>query len=166
MRFWKLITHLLLTVLLAFGANGVVSAKVASGDQNLIWTAHQADGVFNWLTHQGKSARSTTGPPGSPVATKGGIYKLRDADGVVRRTGKSNNLDRRRGEHARNKETKDLDFEVDRRTDCCNAQRGREQIIYDQHPEAQAAIGGLNKRRPVSPTNPKRDIYRKAGEKL
>lgn len=31
---------------------------------------YQAEGVFNWLTHQGKSARSTTGPPGSSVATK------------------------------------------------------------------------------------------------
>lgn len=99
-------------------------------------------------------------------AAKGGTYKLRDADGAVKRTGKSNDLDRRRSEHARNKDTKDLDFEVDRRSDCCNAQRGREQIIYDKHPEAQAANGGLNKRRPVSPTNPKRDIYRKVGEKL
>ena len=97
-------------------------------------------------------------------ATKGGTYVLKDADGVVKRTGKSNNLDRRRGEHARNSETKDLEFEVDRRTDCCDAQRGREQIIYDRNPQAQSANGGLNKRRPVSPRNPKRDIYRKAGE--
>jgi hypothetical protein len=72
MRLWRLITHLLLTVLLAFGVSGVVNAKLTSGDQNLLWTVHQADGVFNWLTHQGKSARSTTGPPGSPVATKKG----------------------------------------------------------------------------------------------
>ena len=97
---------------------------------------------------------------------KGGTYKLTDADGIVKRTGKSKDLDRRRGEHARNSETKDLEFEVDRRTDCCNAQRGREQIIYDQHPEAQSINGGLNKRRPVSPTNRKRHIYRKAGEEL
>lgn len=58
---------LLLTLLLV---GGVANAKVASGDQNLIWIGHQADGVFNWLTHQGKSARSTTGPPGSPVVPK------------------------------------------------------------------------------------------------
>ncbi|MCP3869804.1 MAG: hypothetical protein GY703_17265 [Gammaproteobacteria bacterium] len=76
MRFWKLITHLLLTVLLALGASGTVNAKVASGDQNLLWAGHQADGVFNWLTHQGKSARSTRGPPGSPVATKSGSTTL------------------------------------------------------------------------------------------
>jgi hypothetical protein len=75
MRFWKLITHILLTVLLSIGASGVVNAKVASGDQNLSWTLHQADGAFNWLTHQGKSARSTTGPPGSPVATKSATYR-------------------------------------------------------------------------------------------
>jgi hypothetical protein len=84
----------------------------------------------------------------------------------VKRTGKSNNLDRRRGEHGRNSDTKDLEFEVDRRSDCCNAQRGREQIIYDNNPQAKSVNGGLNKRRPVSPTNRKRDIYKKAGEKL
>ena len=102
----------------------------------------------------------------SNIVTKGGTYKLRDADGIVQRTGKSNDLNRRRREHARHQDTKDLDFEVDRRTDNPLAQRGREQIIYDQNPQAQAKNGGLNKRRPISPTNKKRNKYMKAGEKL
>jgi hypothetical protein len=70
MRTWKILLHLLLTLLLSIGASGVVSAKVASGDQNLTWTGHQAENVFNWLTCQGKSDRSTTGPPECSVVTK------------------------------------------------------------------------------------------------
>lgn len=95
-------------------------------------------------------------------AAKGGTYKLRDPEtGQVRRTGKTNDLDRRQTEHARGKETKDLDFEIDRRTGNEAARRGREQRIYDQHPEAD-----LNKRRPISPDNPKRDYYLDEGDKL
>jgi hypothetical protein len=70
MRTWKILLHLLLTLLLSIGASGVVSAKVASGDQNLTWTGHQAENVFNWLTCQGKSNRSTTGPPECSVVPK------------------------------------------------------------------------------------------------
>ena len=120
--------------------------------------------------HVTKSAGSAKNASGNLAeganVTKGGTYKLRDADGVVQRTGKSNDLNRRRREHARHQDTKDLDFEVDRRTDNPLAQRGREQIIYVQNPQAQAKNGGLNKRRPISPTNKKRDKYMKAGEKL
>jgi hypothetical protein len=75
MRTWKILLHLLLTLLLSIGASGVVSAKVASGDQNLTWTGHQAENVFNWLTCQGKSDRSTTGPPECSVVPKEGKWK-------------------------------------------------------------------------------------------
>jgi hypothetical protein len=71
MRTWKILLHLLLTLLLSIGASSAVSAKVASGDQNPTWTGHQAESVFNWLTCQGKSDRSTTGPPECSVVTKG-----------------------------------------------------------------------------------------------
>jgi len=98
----------------------------------------------------------------SGVAAKGGTYRLRDRlTGQVRRTGQSNELDRRRNEHARNPATKDLDFEVDKRSDDLAARRGREQTIHDQHPEAD-----LNKRNPISPTNPNRDAYLGAGRGL
>jgi hypothetical protein len=70
MRTWKILLHLLLTLLLSIGASSAISAKVASGDQNLTWTEHQAENVFNWLTCQGKSDRSTTGPPECSVVPK------------------------------------------------------------------------------------------------
>ena len=95
-------------------------------------------------------------------APKGGTYKLRRPETIqVRRTGRTKNLARRRAEHGRHSETRDLDFEVDRRTDSYAAQRGREQRIYDQHPEAE-----LNRRRPISPSNPNRDYYLEEGDKL
>ena len=78
MRTWKILLHLLLTLLLSIGASGVVSAKIASGDQNLTWTGHQAENVFNWLTCQGKSDRSTTGPPECSVVTKRGVPRNPD----------------------------------------------------------------------------------------
>jgi hypothetical protein len=78
MRTWKILLHLLLTLLLSIGASGVVSAKVASGDQNLTWTGHQAENVFNWLTCQGKSDRSTTGPPECSVVPKKGDHYIPD----------------------------------------------------------------------------------------
>uniref|UniRef100_UPI001C48A5B7 RHS repeat domain-containing protein n=1 Tax=Alteromonas lipotrueae TaxID=2803814 RepID=UPI001C48A5B7 len=147
---------------------GLTSDLTSSLGADKTSTAYSAGGIVTMLNPAGlvKAGVKNGLEAGISYVTKGGTYKLRDADGAVKRTGKSIDLNRRRGEHARNKDTKDLDFEVDRRSDCCKAQRGREQIIYDKHPEAQAANGGLNKRRPVSPTNPKRDIYRKAGEKL
>jgi len=97
---------------------------------------------------------------------KGGTYKLKDVDGNVERTGRTNDLKRRQGEHRRDSNTKDLEFEVDRRTDDYAAQRGREQDIYDQHPEARVENGGLNKNKPISDRNPKRDEYLEAGRKL
>ncbi len=98
---------------------------------------------------------------------KGGTYKLKDPEtSQVKRTGKSNDLNRRKGEHGRGKDTKDLEFEVDKRTDNPSAQRGREQKIYDQHPEAKADNGGLNKRKPISDKNKNRQKYMDEGDKL
>jgi hypothetical protein len=98
---------------------------------------------------------------------KGGTYRLRDpADDVVKRTGRSKDLDERRRDHANNPETKDLDFEVDRRTDVYAEQRGREQIIHDAHPEALLENGGLNKIRGISPKNPRLEEYLEAGRRL
>lgn len=96
----------------------------------------------------------------------GGTYKLRDANGNVARTGSTRDLGRREAELARHPDTKDLDFEIDRRTNNYAAQRGREQIIYDQHPEAQLGNGGLNRIRPISPLNDRIDEYLAAGAKL
>jgi len=72
MQPWKILTKLLLITLLALSASGVVSAKVASGLQNLSPGLHQGETVFNPLTHLAKIDFSTTLTPGSPVVTKEG----------------------------------------------------------------------------------------------
>ena len=54
-----------------------------------------------------------------------------------------------------------VDFEVDRRTDDYAQQRGREQVIYDQHPEAD-----LNRQRPISPRNKNCKKYLDAAKKV
>lgn len=98
-------------------------------------------------------------------AAKGGTYVLRNGEGVVMRTGRTNDLDRRRGEH--DKELPELTFEVDRRTDDYDAQRGREQILYDENPSAKKESGGLNKIQPISPRNKeKKERYLRAGRTL
>ncbi|CAN97847.1 hypothetical carbohydrate-binding protein, Rhs family [Sorangium cellulosum So ce56] len=108
------------------------------------------------------SGSGSSGPQETAPTARGGTYKLRDPEtGQVRRTGRTSDLRRREAEHGRNPETKDLEFEIDRRTDNYPAQRGREQRIYDQHPEAD-----LNRRRPISPTNARRDEYLREGDKL
>jgi hypothetical protein len=94
------------------------------------------------------------------AAPKGGTYVLRDAEGQAMRTGRSKDLARRAGEHRRAPTTKDLEFEVDRRTDVYPEQRGREQVIHDQHNPA------LDKVRPISPTNPRRQEYLDAAKRL
>lgn len=43
-------------------------------------------------------------------------------------------------------------------TDDYAAQRGLEQLLYDQHPEAQVP-GGFNRIRPISPSNPNGPAY-------
>ena len=69
MRFIKHLTTwlLLLTVLTA---SGLVSAKVASGSQNLSGGLHQENVTANALMHQAKIGFSYDDASGSPVATK------------------------------------------------------------------------------------------------
>ena len=76
MKPWKILTKLLLITLLALSASGVVSAKLASGLQNLSGAMHQGGTVFNPLIHLAKIDFSTTLTPGSPVATKRGGRNL------------------------------------------------------------------------------------------
>ncbi|WP_437731191.1 RHS repeat-associated core domain-containing protein [Sorangium sp. So ce1335] len=137
-------------------AIAVSTGLVVGGVGNI---AAGIQGLSQALMSQGSGSQ---GPQGTAGVAKGGTYKLRDPEtGQVRRTGRTNDLRRREGEHGRDPETKDLEFEVDRRTDSYPAQRGREQRIYDQHPEAD-----MNRRRPISPTNPRREEYLRLGDKL
>ena len=97
-------------------------------------------------------------------AAKGGTYVLKDVDGVVVKTGRTNDLARREAEHGRNHPG--LTFEVDKRTDSPSARRGREQDLHDANPSAHAKNGGLDKINAISPTNPKRDDYLRDGRAL
>jgi len=71
MRITNLMKNLLLVLLLALSASGAVSAKVASGPQNLGANLHRGESVFNWLMHQGKTAFSVGCPSGCLDVTKG-----------------------------------------------------------------------------------------------
>jgi len=74
----------LLITLLALFANGAVSAKLASGHQNLSGNLHQSQTVLNALLHQGLEEQvSTTTASGSPLATKGTIPKPPTGRGSV-----------------------------------------------------------------------------------
>lgn len=85
-------------------------------------------------------------------AVKGGTYILKNADGKVIKTGRTNNLGRRQAEHAR--DHRETSFEADKRKDDYAAQRGCEQDLHDAHPTAHAENGGLDRINGISPTNP------------
>jgi RHS repeat-associated protein len=90
---------------------------------------------------------------------QGGTYTRRDDDNKVQRSGRTNDLDRRQGEHARAEETKDLKFKTELKTNSKAAQRGHEQMLHDQHQPP------LNKVQPISPNNPNKAAYMKAAKK-
>ena len=148
------------------------SLALAHGPQLIEAAVGEGGGGIDEVLNNGPGTGSISGgPAGRPpsgakakaaTTARGGTYKLRDpSTGQVRRTGKTNDLNRRQKEHGRGRDARDLDFEVDRRSDNEVARRGREQRIYDQHPEAD-----LNKKRPISPNNPRRDEYLREGDTL
>jgi RHS repeat-associated protein len=87
----------------------------------------------------------------------GGVYSLRNEVGTVFRTGRTNSLARRAGEHARDPELGQYRFQVEYRTDDYATQRGLEQLLHDE------LMPPLNKIRPVNPRNPRSDDYMRAG---
>ncbi len=113
------------------------------------------------LVHNARYKKSASNEEAS-----GGTYKLKDDNDSVKRTGTTKNLKQREGQLNRHPETKDLNFEVDRRSDDYAGRRGREEIIYRQHPEALKENGGLNKQRAIDPKNPRLEEYLRKGKKL
>lgn len=154
----------LVSILAAFTPVGdaMDAVDVLQGKQTIGGFAIGAIPIFGDIKKTIKGAEEAVEKTVAAKAVRGGTYKLVDpATKKVRRTGQTNNLNRRRKEHRRGSETGGLDFEVDRKSNSYDARRGREQRLYDQHPEAD-----LNKRRPISPKNPKREHYLKEGDKL
>ena len=74
------------------------------------------------------------------------------------RSGRTNDLARRAGEHARGPDTRGFDFEPVDRTDDPAARRGLEQMLHDQFNPP------LDKINPISPTNPNRGSYLDAAD--
>ncbi len=93
---------------------------------------------------------------------QGGVYTLRDEDGNVVRTGRSSNLAAREAAHFNDPVLGEYEFNVEYRTDVYAEQRGVEQMLYDQYPGAQAANGGFNYIRGISPTNSSGPFYMQA----
>lgn len=94
------------------------------------------------------------------AASKGGVYALTDAAGKVMRTGRTNNLVTRQAAHARNVETKGLEFTPLFRTDDYATQRGLEQIVHDLYNAPLDKING------ISPNNPNLQKYMEAANKF
>jgi hypothetical protein len=90
------------------------------------------------------------------------VYTLRDDAGNVVRTGRSSDLAVRRLQLANDPTLGQFRFQVEYGTDVYAEQRGLEQMLYDQYPEAQAANGGYNVIRAVSPLNPNMPAYMQA----
>jgi len=86
---------------------------------------------------------------------RGGVYALK-YEGEIVRTGRTNDLVRRAGEHFRDPVLGDLEFTPLYKTDSYFEQRGLEQLVHEQN----API--LNKINPVNPLNPLAHIYRAA----
>ena len=140
---------------LSNGGGGTFSAGTAIG---------AADDVTQAVGRAGRSATNTgvrsLAGAGDEVA-QGGVYALRDpVTGQVVRTGRTNSLLRRQGEHFRDPALSDFEFEVVARTDVYAQQRGLEQLVHDAYSPA------LNRINPISPTNPNRGGYLDAAEQF
>jgi RHS repeat-associated protein len=93
---------------------------------------------------------------GAPQA-QGGVYSLRDVDGNVVRTGRTNDLTRRQREHARADETTDFRFQIEYRTDVYAEQRGLEQIVWMLN--GRPTLPGVRRTSPVAVGNKNYNRY-------
>jgi RHS repeat-associated protein len=93
---------------------------------------------------------------------KGGVYSLRNAEDAVVRTGRTGDLLAREGQLNADRVLRQFRFKVEYRTDVYAEQRGLEDVLYNLHPEAQAANGGYNMIGAISPSNPNIGGYQSA----
>ncbi len=149
-----------LTALGSVGLRAYVTAAVYAPRATAVTTL-----VATSLAEGVPAVRGGTGPvqrvaaeSAAPLATRGGTYVLKDADGVIVRSGRTNNFVRRQAEHARDPALKKYNFEEVHRTDDYAQQRGLEQILHETHSPQ------LNRIRGVDPNNPKAPIYKNAAE--
>ena len=112
-----------------------------------------------WPFAAGTSGRAgITAAKGAP---RGGVYILRDpATGQVMRTGRSEDLLRRMGEHRRDPVLWRFKFERTYETDIYAQQRGLEQLLHETYRPP------FNKINPISPVNPNRSAYLEAAQEF
>jgi RHS repeat-associated protein len=92
---------------------------------------------------------------------KGATYLLREpATGKVMRTGRSNDILRRAGEHGRDPALSGLRLERVDLTDVYEEQRGLEQLLHDKYDPP------LNRNNPIDPSNPNRQRYLDAAQEF
>jgi hypothetical protein len=102
--------------------------------------------------------------PAQP-APKGGVYELKKGEQRCY-VGHSCDLDRRQGEHGRDPRMGGTEFKVKARTDSYEERRGYEQKVYDEVKAQTGAPPPLNRQRPVSLKNKKREKYEAAAGEL
>jgi len=149
---------------LATGGMGKIAGKVGGRLMNAIedTSLPSVSGAAGEMADAGAKALGKASDAASGAAkrgTKGGTYVLRDdATGDVVKTGRSGDLALRRKQHQRNPDLTNKKFEPVHRTDDYNAQRGLEEILYNEN------HAPLDKIRPISPTNKKAQKYRDAAQ--
>jgi RHS repeat-associated protein len=125
-----------------------------------VWLAENGATAATALAVTTEVALNVPNPVSAPVSAveqsvaTGGVYLLRSpVTRQVMRIGRTCDIVRREGEHARNPLLKDLIFEAAYRTDSYAEQRGLEQMLYNQYNPP------LNLINPISPSNPNLNNY-------
>lgn len=113
------------------------------------------------LQEAAEQAAKETVAEGAEKVARGGTYKLVDpVTEEVQYIGRTNDLAQRRIQHRADPIKGQLRFEVDWRVDDYAVQRGREQMLYDQYQPP------LNRIWPISPRNPRRQMYLDAARRF
>ena len=151
-----------LSTCLKYGMQGVIG--VASTAMLVLPVGEMVGGAIEEALAEGAAEVAPEVAEGSAgvASSRGGVYSLRDAEGNVVRTGRTNNLAARAAAHAKNAVLKQFKFNIEFETDDYATQRGLENVLYNAHPEAQAANGGYNMIRAISPSNPNLGKYLQA----
>lgn len=132
-----------------------------------LWRGDQSVPALGAVTGAYVASQSASLPPEGPdqedrsicqPEARGGTYVIRNGEGNVVRSGRTNDFAKREAAHRRSLPD-DYTFEaVTKATDRATV-RGLEQLLYDEFPLAKAQFGGLNKIRAVAEKNPRLDEY-------
>ena len=148
--------------------------RIPPPDPNLIlapcdeWylAGHLVGAVHDYALTRGRGAGggalrlAKKGQSNAAERARGGAYTIRDKQtGEVVYVGQTDNFERRSREHARGRFPEDrYEFKPEYDTDDYATRRGLEQWLYEQYNPP------MNRQRPVSPRNPRRDEYKRAAE--